>query len=401
MGPPGRTPVAAGDDGSAVTAGVDTALRPARAHVTGPGRQAAHALVTELQHALGVNAATAVLFFASSVYDPTDLAGPISQAFPDAAVIGCSTAGEFTDQVMGTGGISAVALPYGILTGAVAALGDLSADAAAGTWSAVQALEASLEIPLRELDPSFHLGFALIDGVNGVEEMVNEVLGNAAPVLDVVGGSAGDDLAFRSTWVSVGEHISYRGVALMVCQAGVPFQVVKACAFLPSGRTLRITDADPVTRTVRTIDGRPAVLAFADAVGVPVDQLDGNLLISHPLGQMIDGQPWIRSPQAVLPDGSISFYAQILPGMEVQLMQATDLIADTRAAVAEARAALGGTASGGVMFNCILRRLEIDARQAGPAFLQAFNGLPLAGCHTYGESWLGHINQTLTGIVFG
>jgi hypothetical protein len=389
------------NDGSGVTGGVDTALRPARAHVIGPGRQAASALVTELRHALGPNVATAVLFFASSVYDPTDLAGPIAHAFPDAAVIGCSTAGEFTDQVMGTGGISAIALPYGILTGAVAALGDLSMDAAAGTWSAVHALEASLEIPLRELDPSFHLGLALIDGVNAVEETVNEVLGNAAPVLDVVGASAADDLAFRSTWVSVGEHISYRGVALMVCQAGVPFQVVKTCSFLPTGRGLRITDADPATRTVRTMDGRPAVLAFADAVGVPVDRLDASLLISHPLGQMIDGQPWIRSPQAVLPDGSITFYAQVLPGIEAQVMRATDLVADTRTALAEARAALGGTASGGIMFNCILRRLEIDAGQLGPAFLQAFNGLPLAGFHTYGESWLGHVNQTLTGIVFG
>ncbi|HEY6798540.1 MAG TPA: FIST N-terminal domain-containing protein [Kineosporiaceae bacterium] len=384
-----------------MTGGVDTALRPARAHVTGPGRQAAAALVTELRHALGPNVATAVLFFASSVYDPTDLAGPISQAFPDAAVIGCSTAGEFTDQVMGTGGISAVALPYGILTGAVAALGDLSMDAAAGTWSAVHALEASLEIPLRELDPSFHLGFTLIDGVNAVEETVNEVLGNVAPVLDVVGASAADDLTFRSTWVSVGEHISYRGVALMVCQTGVPFHVVKTCSFLPTGRTLRITDADPPTRTVRTLDGRPAVLAFADAIGVPVDRLDGNLLISHPLGQMIDGQPWIRCPQAVLPDGSITFYAQVLPGLEVEVMQETDLIADTRRAIAEARTALGGQASGGVMFNCLLRRLEIDARQAGPSFLQALDGLPLAGFHAYGETWLGHVNQTLTGIVFG
>jgi hypothetical protein len=132
-----------------------------------------------------------------------------------------------------------------------------------------------------------------------------------------------------------------------------------------------------------------------------VDRLDGTLLIGHPLGQLIDGQAWIRSPQAVLPDGSITFYAQILPGLELHLMRVTNLVADTRAAVASARAALGGPASGGVMFNCILRRLEIDARDDGPAFLQAFQGLPLAGFHTYGESWLGHVNQSLAGIVFG
>jgi hypothetical protein len=40
----------------------------------------------------------------------------------------------------------------------------------------------------------------LIDGLHGDEEVVNERLGNAAPLLNVVGGSAADDLAFQRTW---------------------------------------------------------------------------------------------------------------------------------------------------------------------------------------------------------
>jgi hypothetical protein len=369
--------------------------------VTGPGGPAVRALVAELYQGLRGEAATAVLWFASSSYDPHELAGPLAAAFPDAAVIGCSTAGEFTDRSMATGGISAIALPYGLLTGAVAALADLSGDVAEGTWRAVHALEASLGVPLRELDPATHLGLLLIDGVHRAEELVNEVVGNAAPLLDVVGGSAGDDLAFRQTWVSVGAHVSRQGAALMVCQSAVPYHVVKACSFVPTGRTLQITEADVANRTVLAFDGRPAALAYAEAVGLSVDRLDASAWMVHPLGLMIDGQPWIRSPQAVRENGGIAFYAQILPGMQVEVMRATDLVADTHAAIAGARAALGGLASGSVMFNCILRRLEIDARGTGAAFLHAFDGLPTAGFHTYGESWLGHMNQTLTGVVFG
>jgi len=369
--------------------------------VTGPSGPAFRALVDELHQGLDGEAATAVLFFASTAYDPADLAGPMTAAFPEAAVIGCSTAGEFTDRSMATGGISAVALPYGLLTGAVAALADLSGDVAEGTWRAVQALEASLGVSLRDLDPSCHLGFTLIDGLNRAEELVNEVIGNAAPLLDVVGGSAGDDLEFRQTWVSVGEHISRQGAALLVCQSAVPFHVVKACSFVPTGRVLQITAADVATRTVLAFDGRPATEAYAEAVGVPVERLDASVWMEHPVGLMIGGEPWIRSPQSVRPDGGITFYAQILPGMQVEVMQATDLVADTRAALDSARAALGGDAVGSVMFNCILRRLELDQRGTGTAFLHAFDGLPTAGFHTYGESWLGHINQTLTGVVFG
>jgi hypothetical protein len=381
--------------------GVDTALGPVRAHVSATGPGAADALVAALLQGLGSSVATAVLYFASSHHDPGDLAAPIAAAFPEAAVIGCSTAGEFTDQVMTTGGLSAVALPYGILTGAVAALGDLAGGVAEGAWSAVQALEASLEVPLRRLDPTVHLGFALLDGLGQVEEAVTEVIGNAAPLLDVVGGSAGDDLAFRRTWVAVGEHVSYRGAALMVCQSGVPFSVVKAASFAPTGVRLRVTDADPATRAVRSFDGAPAAAAYAAALGLPPDQLDGRLWLQHPVGLMIDGRPWVRSPQAVMADGTMVFHAQLLPGTTVEILRPTDLVADTRAEVARARAALRGRGSGAVVFNSVLRRLEIDARQAGPAFLSSFGGLPLAGFNTYGETWQGHINQSLTGVVFG
>jgi hypothetical protein len=47
-----------------------------------------------------------------------------------------------------------------------------------------------------------------------------------------------------------------------------------------------------------------------------------------------------------------------------------------------------------------LRRLELDAKQRHEPFIASFAGLEMAGFHTYGESWLGHINQTLTGLWF-
>ncbi|MCX2184577.1 FIST C-terminal domain-containing protein [Streptomyces sp. SKN60] len=371
-----------------------------RAHATGPARQAVARLIADLDQGLAGRTPTALLYFASSAYDPGDLAPALSGRFPGTTVVGCSTAGEFTDLRNGTGGISAVALPHDVITGAAAVLGTIGTDAGEGTTKAVMDLEERIRVQLRHLDPAHHFGFLLVDGVHAAEEQVNDTLGNAAPLLDFVGGSAGDDFALQATWVAIGAEVSYDGVVLMVCRSAVPFRIVKTCSFTPAGTVLRATSATPALRTVHQFDGRPAAQAYADAVGVPVDALDVDVFMEHPVGLMLDGQPWIRTPQAATPDSGLRFWAQILPGMEVDVMRSGNLLADTRTALRQTRLDLGGT-SGAVLFNCGFRRLEMDAKNLSAAFPSALDGIPTAGFHTYGESWLGHVNQTLTGVVFG
>jgi hypothetical protein len=377
-----------------------TGVSAARASATGPADEAVESITTQLRDGLAGRRASAVLYFASSSYNPRDLAGPLAERFPGTALIGCSTAGEFTDQASMTGGITAVALPEGIVGRAVAVAADLSDGAATGIDSAVARLEQQWGSPLRGLDAATHVGFVLIDGLHGDEEMVNERLGNAAPMLDFVGGSAGDDLAFAQTWIAVGDQISFHGTALLLCQAQVPFRVIKSCSLVSTGQTLKITKSDSATRTILEFDGRPAAEAYAAAIGVPVGALDSSAFLAHPVGLMIDGEPWVRSPQRLADGGGLAFYSQVVEGSDVELMRSTDLVADTAQAVSAVQGELGG-GSGAVLFNCILRRLELDATGQHDTFRSALGGIPVAGFHTYGESWLGHVNQTLTGVIFG
>jgi len=373
----------------------------ARARVTGPAPSAIPQLLELLDERLGGQSAAVVMYFASIAYDPDDLVGPITDHFPGAQVIGCSTAGEFTDDATGSGGISAIALPDVVVARCAAVLGELETDVARGADFAVRDIEAQLGGRLKALDPASHIGVVLIDGLHGAEELLTAQVRAAAPNLQLIGGSAGDDLAFERTWVAVGKLFSWNAVALLVAEIGVAFQVVKTCSFAPTGIKLRITSAEPGTRTVEEFDGKPAVQAYADALGTSPDAVDESLFMSNPVGLMVDGEPWIRSPQAPTPGGGLKFYSEITEGTEVELMHSTDLLGDTEAAVADAVDAVGGTASGAVMFNCILRRLELDAKGESREFVAAFGGVPMAGFHTYGETWRGHVNQTLTGVVFG
>ena len=252
-----------------------------------------------------------------------------------------------------------------------------------------------------EADPARFVGFVLIDGLNASEEAVNAALGNAAPFLSFVGGSAGDDLEFRRTRVFCDGEESDHGAVLLLVEMDAPFAVLKTCSFEPTPHLFAITKADAATRTVYEANGRPVLEAYAEAVGVEPGGVDSSVFVRHPLGITIDGQPWIRSPQQATDDGSLRFYCQVLEGVDLHVMTSGDLVADTRRAVDEARSALGGTVSGGVVFNCVLRRLELDALDAHEGFLGAFAGIPAAGFHTYGESWLAHINQTCTGVLVG
>ena len=349
---------------------------------------------------LPVADATAVVFFASPAHEGTRIAAALHAAAGGAPVIGCTTAGEFSDVATGVHGIAAMALPKAKVARAAAALATYDDGVDAGIHRAVASLEEQLGTALRELDPERHVGIVLMDGLGGHEERVNELLGQAAPFLPFVGGSAGDDLAFERTTVYVDGAGCDEGAALLVLEMGVPFAITRTCSFEPAGRTFRITRADVQNRIVRELDGRPAIEVYAEAVGVRPDELGSSVFMTAPLGLMIDGEPWIRSPQRIV-DGGLKFYCQILEGIDVDLMRSTDLVEETRDALQKAAQELGGRVSGALLFNCILRRLEMDDKGVGSDFVTAVGQFPVCGFHTYGESYVGHMNQTLTGLLIG
>ena len=54
-----------------------------------------------------------------------------------------------------------------------------------------------------------------------------------------------------------------------------------------------------------------------------------------------------------------------------------------------------------LLFNCAYRMIEAQTTGATDAYHAALKTLPHAGMHTNGETYLGHINQTLTGLLLG
>jgi len=118
--------------------------------------------------------------------------------------------------------------------------------------------------------------------------------------------------------------------------------------------------------------------------------------MKNPVGLMVNGEPYVRSPQQTKGD-SIVFYCNIKEGTELTLLESTDIIADTQNDLKQKLA--NQKPDGIINFHCILRTLELEQKKLTEAYGKIFADIPTIGFSTYGEQYLGHINQTSTILI--
>jgi len=336
-----------------------------------------------------------ILFFASSKYDPAEVSRAMQAAFPEACVAGCTTAGEIADGKMLRDSISTIFLDDEIVGQTASALVEgLSSQVSVG--GAFSKMERQLGAPVSSLDIEKYVGIVLADGLSGAEESLMEKIGDRTDLL-FVGGSAGDDLKFAQTHVMLNGHAFTDAAVLLLLEVKNGFDIIKTQSFGTFGKTLVATKVDEPRRLVEEFDHQPALAAYARALGTPPTEAP-SYFMKHPLGLMIEKDPYVRSPQRVQGEG-IVFYCQIKQGMKLEVLEGTDIVAHTRSAI-EARKASGKPISGIIDFQCILRALQLREEGRCDQYGAIFAGIPTVGFSTYGEAYLGHINQTSTMLVF-
>lgn len=351
--------------------------------------------VSEIQGQLSAVSAKMVVYFASSEYAPQELAAAMQSAFPGTVVFGCSTAGELISGKMLQGNIVAMAFDKDVIE-------DVAVEVVTGirTGGSLRptfaAFEDYYDITMHKADPGKYVGIVLFDGLSCAEERMMEKIGDFSDVT-FIGGSAGDDLKFTSTYVFANGRAYRDAAVLTLIKAGGRFDVIKTQSFSSLGKKLVATKADEKTRTVFEFDGKPAAEAYAAAIGRSADALP-DFFMQHPLGLMVDGEPFVRSPQQVK-DGSVVFYCNVKDGMELEVLQAQDIVQGTIQAIKDKEAEIGKLKAM-VNFNCILRTLQLQSEGKTEAYGKVFADVPTIGFSTYGEAYIGHINQTATILVF-
>lgn len=353
--------------------------------------------VRDLQNQLQDINSKLIIYFSTAAHDGQLLAGKMKKAFPDVETFGSTTAGEITTGKMLEGSVVAMAFSGEVIDDLYISVIENISDDNDAVAKAVDKQRAYFGKALNELDYKDYVGLLLIDGLSGAEEKVIEKIGDFTNI-KVVGGSAGDDLKFERTQVFHDDLAISNGAVFCIMKPKVAFDIIKTQSFKPTEIKLTVTKTNEQKREVLEFNNQPAAKIYADALQTSVADLPKKAF-KNPLGMMVTvDEPFVRSPRVVEND-SVFFYCSVKEGMELNVLEPTDIIKDTAKAIEEKKAQLGGI-SAIVNFHCILRTLDLKGQDRMEEYGSIFNDIPTIGFSTYGECYLGHINQTSTMLVF-
>jgi hypothetical protein len=347
-------------------------------------------VIDEVKKKIGEVKSKLVVFFASSNYDLEKTGQSLQKEYPQAAVIGCSTSGEIISGQMLKNSVVVQVIDGETVSDVAVAVVDRIKEQD-NIEQALKAFEKHYGEKLSKMDISKYVGIVLFDGLSGSEEKAMDKLGNLTDLI-FIGGSAGDDLKFKQTFLFAKGKAYSDAAVLALIKPTKGFEIIKTQSFKQLNQVLKADEVNEAARTVIKFNNSPAVEAYAKAVGVPAAKANDKFM-SNPVGLMLGGEPYVRSPQQVK-DGNMVFYCNIKKGMELAVLESTDIINDTRKALEKAK-----NAAGIINFNCILRTLDLEARKQTAEYGLLFTKIPTIGFSTYGEAYLGHINQTATMLV--
>ena len=341
-----------------------------------------------------------VLVFVSPHYDPDEIISGLRQHLPDIPYAGCSTAGEIGLEGIAHSSVVLVAFPrhdFRVVCSPLPALGDFGIEKAAELVSEMR----RRLVPLPEETSESLFALTLLDGLCQCEEQILAALQYELADVPLVGGSSGDDLALRNTFVFQDGLVLREAGLLLLVHSSLPFRVFKSDHFEPTAKRMVVTACDPNARIVTELDANPAGVTFAEAIGIDPAALGSMSFASHPLLVRVGGDYYCRSIQKMNSDGSLSFYCAIDTGVVLTVAQTKDMVLSLEQALVDLDKELGGIDCV-IGFDCVHRRLEAESRQDLEQISTLFRRFRVVGFSTYGEQYKAmHLNYTFTGIAFG
>lgn len=330
--------------------------------------------------------------FASVSFDQQELVRGIRDGGGKAALVGCSDAGEITNEGPNQKAVGVMA----IRSDAISFYTGLGKDIKSGARQAGQAVAREVKDKADKPIRAFTMLPDVLTG-NGAD-IVRGVLDILGPHFPVVGGAAGDDFLFQKTYQYRDDEVVSGAVAGVGMAGKFTLGIGVRHGWVPIGMPMKVTKAEGAV--LHELDGKPAVSIYEDYFGQKAEELRkeplARLAITYPLGLKIpeyEEEYLIRDPITVDDKGAITCAAEIPQGSEVRLMIGSKEKAIEAAEVAARHLMkefeIDKTKPKFIlMFNCIARE-KLFAQKANDEIQAVMeiigHDVPLLGFYTYGE----------------
>ncbi|CAN5719994.1 FIST N-terminal domain-containing protein [soil metagenome] len=330
----------------------------------------------------------ALVVFASPGNDFAELLEALNATCEPGVLIGCSSAGEFTDESAGTGQTCVLALHAPEMRFAASVGRGLRQDRAGAARDLAAGFQGVDSHEFRH-----RAALILVDALAGyTDDLLEELTVLSAGSYQFFGGGAGDDANFRNTHVFYGTESMEDAVVALEILSNKPIGVGVRHGWTPASAALRVTESDG--STVRSLNAAPAVEAFGDHAAAsgqsfnlqdPVPFFLHNVLgVSTPAGHKL------RVPLGIDEAGCVMCASDLPTGATAHIMTT----AATSAADAAAEAARDAVAQLGdhrpaaaFFFDCVATRLRLGAEFGLELDSMAaeLGSARFAGFNTYGQ----------------
>lgn len=346
--------------------------------------------------------ALAIIWFSPTRHSAVDIVSTLAELTPDLDFCGCSTSGELTPDGMQEHGFIATLLPTRWFTVSTTVMEDV---ASMGMETVAKLTADARTRFMLKLDPSAdnHSLFAmnLIDGLSYSEERVTVAIDRGLDGIPLIGGSSGDDMQFTATWQISNQRAMQNAAVLTLIQCRLPCRIFTNNNFVPTEHKLVVTEADPDLRRVSEFNAEPAAIAYANAIGMSIDELDAGSFASYSVIVRFGGRYYCRSIQRLNEDKSLTFFCAIDNGLVLTVARSEGMVASSRRAIEVIEEEIGpiDLIFG---FDCISRKLDARNRQTTHRITSLYREKNFVGFNAYGEQHNSlHDNQTITGVAIG
>jgi hypothetical protein len=159
------------------------------------------------------------------------------------------------------------------------------------------------------------------------------------------------------------------------------------------------TKVDEANRIIYELNEQPAGEFMSKLVNVSNDKLH-DVFSKYALGYMINGQAFLRALEYRGDNSILGTGCAIKQGMELVVMKNADIIDSTQKQLENIKKKYNSI-SAMLVFDCGYRCVELMRKNKITEYAKLFsNDIPTVGFYTYGETYLGHLNQTLVVLIF-